>query len=636
MDFKLQRMDDKSCRLWLMTCSRLQIMEVKSSAVSECKWECPLEAESFLALDSIGSCLQLWMLGKVSLSSIRIPESKQFSISAPAISAVWFECKPENFPYLAEVSEGIEKQRRVFGLFFDRLLTVMGLKESISSYPPASFNDLSALVKQIMAVDSDDLKKNCLIYYLIRDRSHSSNQHEMFAQRTAIPSNYKHLIDAYWSLDRLDLHGAFKNFLFPNVIPDWPDDILKIFMDAELFELAYKWINLFQCSTVMEFAVLKRVDLQQAVQFQLKHAPSMWNALITSFSNEKERNDCLLYAAKFDKKQEDELLCALGNDFWFKYLFSRSRFEEALQHGMEKSLDKDNSFSLEQLKKVFSISSSTSVDVKTPLSASRKIREEGIGSALSNKSPLMRTPSSAADRSFSTALSSCDSRSSSLKSQSPFSDNSPAVMKRKGKGTPFYRKTYTYSDEDDEEEDEDSEYSSSIQSSPAKQVRTAGDSVFSDIFNVSKDPLFSKVITPVQSRYQPSSSSTFCFSNLKGLASAAKKPVLATPSRLSIMTLASSPEEEESESSNNVSMLEPIESPVIKEMKRVRRKASTPSSPAVKRKAVSLISAAPSAEESEHKRYNLRRRSSVQPIPSSTPDIKVHSRRKTPMKKNEK
>ena len=125
-------------------------------------------------------------------------------------------------------------------------LTLMICIQASKLYPPRSTQDLKNLHGLIVSSESPDHHKQSVLYYMLKDGSHSNGQAaQNFAQVSYLPENYKIFIDGIWYLDRLkfEVHPAHvilswvhtdtlscKNALEyltePGLIPTYPDEIL--------------------------------------------------------------------------------------------------------------------------------------------------------------------------------------------------------------------------------------------------------------------------------------------------------------------------------------------------------------------------------------------------------------------------
>ena len=128
-----------------------------------------------------------------------------------------------------DLKREIEYVRNTMGgeLFFDRLLGCFGIDDT-AFYPPKSKSQLEKLIDAVTSnADFDNLRKNCTIYYLLKDRSPASAS--QYGERTVMPDSFRKLMDGYWALDHLDFGAALQALTSPGVEADWPDKIIRAF-----------------------------------------------------------------------------------------------------------------------------------------------------------------------------------------------------------------------------------------------------------------------------------------------------------------------------------------------------------------------------------------------------------------------
>ncbi|KAF8630015.1 hypothetical protein AX15_003147 [Amanita polypyramis BW_CC] len=106
-----------------------------------------------------------------------------------------------NFPWQETRLEQIEQRRALLGdtLIFDLLLSSGGLRHPDALYPPVDASALQQLLDAIETSQYDTLKKECLVYYLLK--WHQDGREERFQLDRCIPSQFTALADAYWLLD---------------------------------------------------------------------------------------------------------------------------------------------------------------------------------------------------------------------------------------------------------------------------------------------------------------------------------------------------------------------------------------------------------------------------------------------------
>ena len=84
-------------------------------------------------------------------------------------------------------------------LIFDMLLSAGGVKHPHTLYPPRDLDSLRRLLDAIEETTYDALKKDCLIYFLLK--WHRDGREERFQEDRCIPPQFVALADAYWHLD---------------------------------------------------------------------------------------------------------------------------------------------------------------------------------------------------------------------------------------------------------------------------------------------------------------------------------------------------------------------------------------------------------------------------------------------------
>lgn len=85
------------------------------------------------------------------------------------------------------------------GLLFDVLLMSGGIEEPYLVYPPDDPQSLQRLLDAIESSTYDTLKKDCLVYFLLK--WHQDGRERTFEEQRCIPPQFVALSDAYWHLD---------------------------------------------------------------------------------------------------------------------------------------------------------------------------------------------------------------------------------------------------------------------------------------------------------------------------------------------------------------------------------------------------------------------------------------------------
>ena len=112
-----------------------------------------------------------------------------------------FNSSPEDFAWPTATCDHVEARRAQMNdqLIFDVLLATGGIHAPDTLYPPRDVDALVVLMDAILDSTYDLLKKDCLIYYLIK--AHKDGREEVFSEEHSIPPQFVLLADAYWHLD---------------------------------------------------------------------------------------------------------------------------------------------------------------------------------------------------------------------------------------------------------------------------------------------------------------------------------------------------------------------------------------------------------------------------------------------------
>ncbi|KAL4071405.1 nuclear pore complex assembly-domain-containing protein [Scleroderma yunnanense] len=123
-------------------------------------------------------------------------------IDEPDAVAKWFNFFASgDFPWSEDKVSEVESRRARMAdlLIFDVLLIRGGIRQPDMYYPPV---DMSSLRRLLCAIDTstyDTLKKDCLIYILLK--WYPDNRETRFQEDRCIPPQFVALADAYWHLD---------------------------------------------------------------------------------------------------------------------------------------------------------------------------------------------------------------------------------------------------------------------------------------------------------------------------------------------------------------------------------------------------------------------------------------------------
>lgn len=105
-------------------------------------------------------------------------------------------------------------------LIYDILLRTGGIRNPDILYPPRDEHSLIRLLEAIENSNYDTLKKDCLVYFLLK--WHQDGREEKFSIQKCIPPQFSALADAYWHLDsginvavRLRCRGLISALIMP-------------------------------------------------------------------------------------------------------------------------------------------------------------------------------------------------------------------------------------------------------------------------------------------------------------------------------------------------------------------------------------------------------------------------------------
>ncbi|EJF59559.1 hypothetical protein DICSQDRAFT_181898 [Dichomitus squalens LYAD-421 SS1] len=115
--------------------------------------------------------------------------------------ALYFDMDDEHFAWRDPRPQEIEMRRAHMSdvLIFDILLTSGGIRHPETLYPPRSPDGLRRLLEAISHSQFDALKKDCLVYFLLK--WHQDGRESDFSKVKAILPQFTALSDAYWHLD---------------------------------------------------------------------------------------------------------------------------------------------------------------------------------------------------------------------------------------------------------------------------------------------------------------------------------------------------------------------------------------------------------------------------------------------------
>ncbi|KAK7437878.1 hypothetical protein VKT23_007691 [Stygiomarasmius scandens] len=107
----------------------------------------------------------------------------------------------DNFPWRDPRPTEIEQRRALLSdvLLYDLLLQCGGVREPDIMYPPHDTSSLDRLLEAITTSTYDTLKKDCLVYYLLK--WYMDGREARFQLDRCISPQFAKLADAYWCLD---------------------------------------------------------------------------------------------------------------------------------------------------------------------------------------------------------------------------------------------------------------------------------------------------------------------------------------------------------------------------------------------------------------------------------------------------
>jgi Nuclear pore complex assembly len=122
----------------------------------------------------------------------------------PPVMGEWinlFELSPEKFAWRDPIPQEIEARRAQMSdkLIFDVLLASAGIQQPDTLFPPADVASLRRLLDAIQSSGYDTLKKDCVVYWLLK--WHQDGRSKKFREARGIPPQFVTLADAFWLLD---------------------------------------------------------------------------------------------------------------------------------------------------------------------------------------------------------------------------------------------------------------------------------------------------------------------------------------------------------------------------------------------------------------------------------------------------
>ncbi|KAF7351273.1 ELYS domain-containing protein [Mycena sanguinolenta] len=165
--------------------------------------------------------------------------------TVPAAVLAYFDLG-DAFPWRDPRPQQIEHRRAAMGdlLLFDILLTSGGIREPDTLYPPSSdVQSLHRLLEAIHTSTYDALKRDCLIYFLLK--WYQDNREERFKLEKCIPPQFASLSDAYWHLDAgTDIPRAVSILADARLNTDYASKILQaISLTPQSTPLVLKYVR---------------------------------------------------------------------------------------------------------------------------------------------------------------------------------------------------------------------------------------------------------------------------------------------------------------------------------------------------------------------------------------------------------
>jgi hypothetical protein len=122
-------------------------------------------------------------------------------VQQPPDFITYFETAPNLFAWREPRPQQIEHRRAALNdtLIFDILLSSGGITQPDTFYPPSDIPSLQRLLNAIIGSTYDALKKECLVYFLLK--WHQDGRESLFQYERCIPPQFATLADAYWHLD---------------------------------------------------------------------------------------------------------------------------------------------------------------------------------------------------------------------------------------------------------------------------------------------------------------------------------------------------------------------------------------------------------------------------------------------------
>ncbi|KAJ6595849.1 nuclear pore complex assembly-domain-containing protein [Mycena vulgaris] len=167
------------------------------------------------------------------------------SAFSPVAALSYFDLTPGAFPWRDPRPQQIERRRAALGdlLLFDILLTSAGIRQPDTLYPPVDVESFHRLLDAIQTSQYDALKKDCLIYFLLK--WYQDNREDKYRLEKCIPPHFASLADAYWHLDAgINIPRAVSILSDARLNTDWASKILQaISLSPKPMPLVLKYVR---------------------------------------------------------------------------------------------------------------------------------------------------------------------------------------------------------------------------------------------------------------------------------------------------------------------------------------------------------------------------------------------------------
>ncbi|KAI9344945.1 nuclear pore complex assembly-domain-containing protein [Obelidium mucronatum] len=247
------------------------------------------------------------------------------------------------FPFGGRNTAYAEERRRfALDLMFDTMFQVVGAHV----YPMKSAEQLTTLLRVLMSKEMDEVQKNGIIYYLLKDASDELSME--YVCYHAIPPTYLSILDGFWCLDHGDFQGAVMHLTSPQAINPYhnSDKIANLLVASGQLKLALTFMKSVGVENSewhkVEMKLKLEANLSDAFMFMRRHSEkqdfSLLRLLIDScFKNETQKRSLALLPFTRDEEQvlidychEPSNSLSGGIGFLLMYYINRGRFAEAV------------------------------------------------------------------------------------------------------------------------------------------------------------------------------------------------------------------------------------------------------------------------------------------------------------------